>query len=309
MASVSRASILFVSVFLLLAFVHEATRNAPPPCPSQHVPIASAFRAGGPGTAVAAAQTDGRTDVPLRDSPREARALLRDATLAALNLVAAATGNQMGHTGDAREQTLKLWALIDEHMPIAGTVCEIGFNVGHSAAIAVTASSATSFLAFDCGGKPSVSDGFALLSRLFPAVSWEFVEGNSVVTVPTYARAHAGTTCDVIHIDGAHDGPFPAADFDNARRFARADGKTLVIFDDCNCATEWCVTPLAVFKSGLSDGLISELPGGASYLSVDGQKKGSCLGWISRRNEATPVVVPTAIKVHAEMRPVQIKCN
>ena len=249
--------------------------------------------------------------LPLSRAPQRARELLRDATLEALNLVAAATDNRMGHTGNEREQTLQLWALVDAHAPAAGTFCEIGVNVGHSAAIMLTASSATSFLAFDCGGKPSVYAGFQLLQRVFSYASFEFVEGNSAVAVPTYAQTHPQTTCDVIHIDGAHDGPFPAADFDNARRFARADGGTFIVFDDCNCDTEWCVAPLAVFKKAVAEGLIEELTAGASYLNVAGRQKGSCAGWLRQRNVAPVAEIPSQLldQRNGNMIPVGIKCT
>jgi len=248
---------------------------------------------------------------PLREDTRRTREMLRDSTLEALSLVAHATDNRMGHTGDEREQTLKLWELVDKYAPTAGTFCEVGVNVGHSAAIMLTASSATSFLAFDCGGKPSVYDGFRLLQRVFSHASLEFVEGNSVHTIPTYAKLHPSTSCDLIHIDGAHDGPFPKADFGAMRHFAREDGKTFVIFDDCNCDTEWCVAPLAVFKKAVIDGLIEELPAGDSYLSVPGGKKGSCLGWLRVRDATTVSEIPTSIldERNGNHLPVAQKCD
>ena len=283
----------WVFLFLLLALFSAMLYFplAPPPQPPPPAPAACA-RAAPPAPPPGAAEAAG---LPLHLNPRRARELLRDATLEALNLVAAATDNRMGHTGNEREQTLQLWGAVDAHAQGAGTFCEVGVNVGHSAAIFLTASSATSFLAFDCGGKPSVADGFRLLQRVFAPASFEFVEGNSVSQLPRYAAAHPDTVCDVMHIDGAHDGPFPAADFDNMRRFARRDGRTFVVFDDCNCATEWCIAPLAVFKKAVAEGLIEELPGGASYLAVPGGQKGSCMGWLRKRNEAPVGAIPTSI--------------
>jgi hypothetical protein len=281
----------WVFLFLLVALFSAMLYFPLGPAPA---PSSAACHTRGAGAPPAAAPASD-AGLPLSQSPRRARELLRDALLESLNLIAAATDNRMGHTGNEREQTLQLWAAVDAHTPAAGTFCEVGVNVGHSAAIFLTASSASSFLAFDCGGKPSVYDGFRLLQRVFAPASFEFVEGNSVAQLPAYAKAHPATTCDVMHIDGAHDGPFPAADFDNMRRFARRDGRTFVVFDDCNCATEWCIAPLAVFKKAVAEGLIEELAGGASYLTVPGGQKGSCMGWLKARNEAPVGAIPTHI--------------
>jgi hypothetical protein len=278
-----------------------AASAACPRCP----PGGGSGAGGAPPTLVAEA------GLPLSRSPRRARELLRDATLEALNLVAAATDNRMGHTGNEREQTLQLWSLVDANVPSAGTFCEVGVNVGHSAAIMLSASSATSFLAFDCGGKPSVYEGFKLLQRVFSYASFEFVEGNSAFTMYKYAQDHPKTTCDLIHIDGAHDGPFPASDFAAMHHFAREDGKTFVVFDDCNCATEWCIAPLAVFKKAVADGIIEELPGGASYLDIPGGQKGSCLGWLKSRDAQPVAAVPSQLldQRNGNLLPVTQKCS
>jgi hypothetical protein len=303
-------------VFLFILLVFFCALVYFPLVPEPGAPTAALCRGGSPplpppsGPPGAGAGVSGDGSALLSHNPRRARELLRDATLEALNLVAAASDNRMGHTGNEREQTLQLWGLVDTHMPAAGTFCEVGANVGHSAAIFLTASSATSFLAFDCGGKPSVYEGFRLLQRVFSYASFEFVEGNSAVQVPAYAQAHPDTSCDIIHIDGAHDGPFPAADFDSLRRFANRQGTTLVVFDDCNCATEWCIAPLAVFRKAVADGHIEELPGGDSMLSVPGGQKGSCLGRLKSRKEGK-VTIPTHLldTRNGNQIPVAEKCT
>lgn len=279
----SRAVLLFLCLALVHTFIYPTPQSTP--CRGNLAPGSAASDS----SSLKKSHPD---SLLLAHNPRLARELLRDATMEGLNMIAAATDNRMGHTGNEREQTLQLWSLIDQHMPTAGTFCEVGANVGHSAAIFLTASSASHFLAFDCGSKPSVYEGFRLLQRIFSHVSFEFVEGNSAVQVPAYAQANPQMSCDIIHIDGAHDGPFPAADFDNLRRFTNHQGTTLVVFDDCNCDTEWCIAPLAVFKKAVADGHIEELPDGASMLNVPGRQKGSCLGILKKRNEGK-VVIPT----------------
>ena len=218
-----------------------------------------------------------------------------------LDAIAAADQNQMGHTGDFPEQTRKLFDILDTLVPSGGgTVCEIGFNVGHSAATFLIATSAKSFIAFDCGNKASVNAGFSSLQESLPYAHFEMIEGNSPVMVNKFAQQRGlDAVCDVIHIDGAHDGPFPAADWEAMWHYARDDGRTLIVFDDCNCDTEWCIAPLQVFQAAVSRGEILQLPDGASMLQVDGRpdspdyrEKGSCVGWVtSKRKEK--IEVPT----------------
>jgi hypothetical protein len=217
-----------------------------------------------------------------------------------LDTIAAADGNRMGHTGDFSEQTIKLFDILGKLVPAAGTVCEIGFNVGHSAATFLIATSAKSLIAFDCGGKASVHEGFTSLQESLPYAKFEMVEGNSPVMVNKFAQKNgADATCDVIHIDGAHDGPFPAADWEAMWHYARDDGQTLVVFDDCNCDTEWCIAPLQVFQTAVARGEIAQLPEAASMLQVNGRpgtpefrEKGSCIGWITSRSQKK-IEVPT----------------
>ena len=217
----------------------------------------------------------------------------------------------MGNTGDTREQTEKLFAIVDAAWPRAQSVCEVGFNVGHGAATLLAATSARHLVAFDCGGRMSVVGGLAAIEAVFDYVNLTFVVGNSVATVPTFARDHAAWACDVVHIDGAHDGPFPAADLANVRHLARPDGRTLVVFDDCNCDTEWCVEPLNVFKKAVADGVIRELEPalGGPMLSVAGGLKGSCIGWITARDETPIGAIPTTIVDQRNNNVLPVKCD
>jgi len=280
---------------------------AAPPCAAAPVPAAApAPAAAGAGAPAAPA------GALLRDDTFLARSMLRDALHVAMNLLAAKDNNEMGNTGDTREQTDKLFALVDAAVPRARSVCEIGFNVGHGAATLLAATSARHLVAFDCGGRMSVVGGLATLESVFgAALNLTYVNGNSVGTVPAFALDHPAWECDVIHIDGAHDGPFPAADLKNARHLARADGGTLVVFDDCNCDTEWCSEPLAVFKRAVAEGAIRELEPalGGPMLSVEGRLKGSCIGWLTAR-DTTPVGdIPTTIVDHRNGNVLPVKCS
>ena len=216
----------------------------------------------------------------------ESGRMLQRALHFALTGVALAEGNGMGHTGDDDEQTAKIFDSVLTYGIKAGTVCEIGFNVGHSASTILSASFSGAFIGFDYGrphvtpGSDSVSLGFNVLKRTLRHVSFELVIGDSMVTAPKYALEHPTTVCEIFHIDGSHDGPFPEADFQSARKMARSDGRTLVLFDDCGCQTEWCVKPAETFERAVKEGTITLLPNGASYLPAGGRR--TCAGYMKR---------------------------
>ena len=58
----------------------------------------------------------------------------------------------MGNTADAAEQTIALGHIVRQYKPDASTICELGFNLGHSAATILTAlDSPKRYIAFDFG--------------------------------------------------------------------------------------------------------------------------------------------------------------
>jgi hypothetical protein len=61
----------------------------------------------------------------------------------------------MGHTANVKEQVVVLGALVRRYKPDARILCELGLNLGHSAATMLTSlPHPTKYVAFDYGGKP-----------------------------------------------------------------------------------------------------------------------------------------------------------
>ena len=297
-----------------------ATCPAAEPCPS--CPVAEACPSV-PGPCPSAAAQPPAAALPCANTsasgthPSFSVSLLRTlvgSMHGTLNSIAQADSNGMGNTGDVMEQTDKLFKAVASAVPSARTFCEVGTNVGHGAALFLVATGARHFHSFDCGGKKSVMQGFEALQVAMPDLIAKQHIGNSVKVVPEFTLENRDFECDVIHIDGAHDGPFPAADFANARRLARADGRTLVVFDDCNCDTEWCIAPLDVFNQGVADGHIRPLetqhnPDGPK-INIEGRKKGSCLGWMLVRDQSpVPLPIPTHIIDKRFNNTLVVKCD
>jgi len=190
----------------------------------------------------------------------------------------------MWHTGKIVEQTDLLFDTARRLAPLrGGTVCEVGFNIGHSASTLMVSILGSSYVGFDYGEKGEVVKAKEFLQNLLAAdnVTVELHLGNSQFTVPEYLKNFPETVCDVIHIDGSHDGHFPLSDFQNLRTMARPDGKSLVLFDDCGCPTEWCVAPLKAFKGLQGSGAITFAEDGKDFFSAGNGAVRTCYGRMS----------------------------
>ena len=112
------------------------------------------------------------------------------------------------------------------------TVCEVGFNVGHSAVVFLSAlGTAGTYIGFELSEQPVVSKALALLngSSLFPGQA-SLVFGDSLQQAPRYLAAHPGVKCDLLHVDGAHTIPYVAGDWRSFKERLAPDH--VAFFDD-----------------------------------------------------------------------------
>ena len=220
-------------------------------------------------------------------------------------LDALGVNNTMGHINDP--QAWGLFELVREHAPrepaSAGgvlSICEIGFNVGHSATAMLAGAAAggvrvAALHAFDAVIDGSVVTGWTRVREAFPDTHVTLTPGQSNDTVPLWASAATALQgappaaaapvpepwqlppCDVIHIDGEHNNGAPAADWTNVQPLLRRDGRTLILFDDCACGEGnawWCVEPTEVFDAAAAAGGIVTLSRGEYAYPL----KGTCAG-------------------------------
>jgi hypothetical protein len=157
------------------------------------------------------------------------------------------------------EKTASYAALADD--PDVATICEIGFNAGHSAVTWLVASSAANvrLVSFDIGWHDYGRRAAAYVERRFGAERFAVVWGDSRTTVPAYARQRGYSfECDVVHIDGNHDYEYALADLRSMLAMSHRDTRLLV--DDTNCMPSCGITgPTAAWRTMLDDGQVLEL--------------------------------------------------
>ncbi|ELU18391.1 hypothetical protein CAPTEDRAFT_227627, partial [Capitella teleta] len=114
-------------------------------------------------------------------------------------------------------------------LPFVKTICETGFNAGHSALIWLTANVDAEVYSFDMGEHEYAKKMAKHLQDKYPGrlmVTW----GDSTKTLPQFKRDHPEVNCDLIVVDGGHTVPVATADFSNLRNLA--SDTNIVVFDD-----------------------------------------------------------------------------
>ena len=200
---------------------------------------------------------------------------LSESAARAVNGDKATIFDQMGHIGQVPDQIRDYAATARLLAGDRPTICEVGFNAGHSAAVFLTANPQATYLGFDLGslGWSTVQRG--RIDDMFPGRA-QHVIGSSFDKVPLYHQQHPDFKCDLWSIDGDH-GPNAMNDFVAARAMAAPSG--LVLADD---HTSSFPAVLQIWRKLLEDGHVETIhchedPG----IYPPGLKKGWCLGrWL-----------------------------
>jgi predicted O-methyltransferase YrrM len=153
-------------------------------------------------------------------------------------------------------------------LPGVATICEVGFNAGHSAAVFLLANPESTYVGFDTMGLRWSAASLAFAQRLFPG-RVRIVPGLSTDTLP----AHAAPRCDLLSIDGEHAGETPFLDIANGRAASHAGG--YVLMDD------WSSTSpdvKAAWARALSEGLLAEVMCVDDGVYIGRYHKAWCLG-------------------------------
>ena len=116
------------------------------------------------------------------------------------------------------------------------TVCELGFNAGHTSLIFLETLPHARVLSFDLGDIPWARWSAALLNATH-GDRFEYIMGDSAKTVPAFKLANPDTECDLLLIDGGKDYALRKADLKNLRSLSKA-GATLLFDEVCqeDCA-------------------------------------------------------------------------
>jgi hypothetical protein len=139
--------------------------------------------------------------------------------------------------------------------PNISTICETGFNAGHSA-LRFLASSNAKVYEFDLGAHEYGRVAKTFLDANFPGrleVSW----GDSTKSMPEFIRLRHDVKCDLAIVDGGHSYGVAKADLQNFRRMMSP--RHLIAIDDTPCDSSWCVGPTQAWTELKMSGCVEEL--------------------------------------------------
>uniref|UniRef100_A0A7S3H906 Uncharacterized protein n=1 Tax=Spumella elongata TaxID=89044 RepID=A0A7S3H906_9STRA len=187
---------------------------------------------------------------------------------------------QVGHTGWLTNMCSYYWN--QAHLSHAKTICEVGFGVGFTSTIWLTAGDATvySFDLFPEEGKVVPSEemgyfvnymaayqnaGIRFLQEKFPG-RFHPIKGYSDKTIPAFAKANSSVKCDIILVDGSHTTEGTLVDFRNFKALAHKD--TTVFIDDLEDPNVSNAVALAQ-KEGILTPTMTECIRGEKYINPD----------------------------------------
>ena len=130
-------------------------------------------------------------------------------------------------------------------------IAEIGFNAGHSSDLFLKTLPSVKVLSFDI-----MEHGYARVGKEYVDLQYpsrhHLIEGNSLVTVPSYHKENPESTFDLIFIDGGHDFKTALNDIINMKSLSSA--ATLLVMDDIKYKPV-----LKAWEQCLQNGLIKEV--------------------------------------------------
>lgn len=112
-------------------------------------------------------------------------------------------------------------------------ICEIGFNAGHSSFLLLIGNENTEihFTIFDLNAHYYTNECFEYVCNKFPKVHFEFVQGDSITTIPEWLEnTKKYEHFDLIHIDGGHSLEVITNDLANGIKILKKGG--FLIIDD-----------------------------------------------------------------------------
>jgi hypothetical protein len=114
-------------------------------------------------------------------------------------------------------------------------ICEIGFNAGHSTLLMLLGrdKSPVEFTIFDIAEHAYTKPCFEYIQSKFQHVRFEFIEGDSTVSIPKWIESTRPELYDLVHVDGGHSEHCINNDMKNADVLVKGGG--IVIIDDTNC--------------------------------------------------------------------------
>jgi Methyltransferase domain len=134
-----------------------------------------------------------------------------------------------GHSGRIPLQTLALHYFASR--PFVHTVCETGFNAGHSSFNFLTANPQVVVHSFDISSHGYSKRIAKKLSEMFPG-RFFYHSGDSQKTIPQFIAENPQVNCSLINVDGGHTFEIAYADVTNFASVADVNNGAIITFDD-----------------------------------------------------------------------------
>lgn len=183
-----------------------------------------------------------------------------DVELKKLNAVIAPFKYIEGNSGEeVANLERKIYSFVSK-LPCIKTICEIGFNAGHSTIGWLVNNPHAEVVMFDLWGHAynNISEThIRSLTHLHPE-RMRIIKGSSIDTVPHFHHQNPGFRCDIISIDGGHKYDIAILDLENMYFLANSVFNILLI-DDTNCNVGYCVDK--VVQEGQRRGMLKVLEG------------------------------------------------
>ena len=139
-----------------------------------------------------------------------------------------------GNSGTLKEQQFLYWTL--GGLSSVRTICEIGFNAGHSALVWLESNPNVHLYSFDLGRHNYTAPMASFLKENYPN-RFDIFMGASDVVVPIVNQKHH-ISCDILVVDGGHFSNQALKDIVNMKRFAHEN--SLLIVDDTAFGAKFC---------------------------------------------------------------------
>jgi len=144
----------------------------------------------------------------------------------------------MGHIGTVPKEIATFAKLASA--PGVKTICEIGFNAGHSSAVFLHSNPEAVMYQFDIMMLPYSERNMALFRKNY-GDRFHFIKGSSTDGVPWFKKTQQ-KVCDIFSVDGMHEYPYCLTDMLNALSVMRVG--SVMIADDISdmfptCRDAW----------------------------------------------------------------------
>lgn len=136
--------------------------------------------------------------------------------------------NEEGYSAQVDSEVIMLHHIARQ--PSVKTICETGFNYGHSSFNFLAANPSAQVYSFDLGNHGYARKMNKTLHHIFPDKRLHVTFGNSVITVPKAIAWGFLPRCDVVFVDGGH--VYHVAKSDIYNLAMHTNEKNLIIFDD-----------------------------------------------------------------------------